>query len=83
MDLRSFKQALPGAIMSSLFSTALIVALLWVGTEEEIADDFTVTIEYDCRIVVMNPDGFPDQVIEECGDRVRFLVEPKKNTQSV
>jgi hypothetical protein len=76
MDLKSFRQALPGAILSGLFSSIVIVALLWAGAEEQIADDFTVTIEYDCRVVVMKPQGFPQQVVEECRDRVRFLTAP-------
>ncbi len=83
MDLKAFKAAVPGAILSALFSAAIIVALLWAGTEEQIADDFTVTIEYDCRVVIMKPDGFPQQVIDECRDRVRFLMEPSKQSPSV
>ena len=82
MDIRSFKEAVPGAILSSLFSAALILALIWTGTEEEIADYFTVTIEYDCRAVIMKPDSFPAQVLEECRDKVRFL-EPAKQSSSV
>ena len=76
MDMKAFKQAVPGAILSTLFSAVVIVALLWVGTEEEVVDDFTVTIEYDCRVVILKPQGFPEQVIEECRDRVRFLSAP-------
>lgn len=80
MDMKSFKQALPGAILSALFSAAFIVALLTIGstTDEEVVDDFTVVIEYDCRAVIMSPDGFPEQVIEECRNKVRFLSEPAK-----
>jgi hypothetical protein len=83
MDMKAFKQAVPGAILSALFSAMIILALIWTGTEEQLAEDFTVTIEYDCRVVVMAPGGFPQQVIEECRDKVRFLTEPGKNTPSV
>ena len=83
MDMKSFKAAVPGAILSALFSAMIILALIWTGTEEQIAEDFTVTIEYDCRVVVMSPQGFPQQVIEECRDKVRFLTEPSKNKPSV
>lgn len=84
MDIRSFKQALPGAILSAVFSLALVVGFLAIGRTGddpvEIVDDFTVTIEYDCRVVIMKPDGFPDQVIEECRNKVRFLAEPNKRS---
>ena len=83
MDMKAFKQAVPGAILSALFSAMIILALIWTGTEEEMADDFTVTIEYDCRVVILMPQSFPEQVIEGCRDRVRFLTEPSKNTPSV
>lgn len=79
MDMKSFKEAVPGAILSSLFSAALILALIWTGTEEEVADFFTVTIEYDCRAVIMKPEGFPAQVVEECRDKVRFLESGKQS----
>jgi hypothetical protein len=83
MDLKLFKQALPGAILSALFSVAIIVALLLMTATEEIVDDFKVTIEYDCRAVIMKPTGFPEQVIEECRNKIRFLTEPTKQSQSV
>jgi hypothetical protein len=83
MDIRSFKEALPGAMLSALFSVALIAGLLAVGQESDQDDDFTVTVEYDCRAVVMSPKSFPEQVINECRSRVRFLVEPAKKTSSV
>jgi len=83
MDMKSFKQAVPGAILSALFSTMVILALIWVGTEEEVIDDYTVTIEYDCRAVIMKPQGFPQQVIDECRHRVRFLTEPASKTSSI
>lgn len=82
MDIKSFKEAVPGAILSSLFSAVLVLGLVWAGTEEEVADYLTVTIEYDCRVVIMKPDGFPAQVVEECRDKIRFL-EPTKQLPSV
>lgn len=85
MDMKSFKSAVPGAILSALFSAGLILALLSLGTatDDEMVDDFTVTVEYDCRIAIMTPSDFPEQVVTECRNKVRFLTEPSNRPPAV
>jgi hypothetical protein len=80
MDLKSFKSsfidALPSAILSSLFTVLLLTVLLTVGDEETNMDSLTVVIEYNCVDVIMKPENFPEQVINECSEKMKFLVEP-------
>ena len=57
------------------------LAVLWLSSEPEVEDDGnTVTIEYDCREVMAQPQDFPDQVVSECVHKQRFFKKPTKTT---
>lgn len=84
MDMKELKQAVIGAALSGVFTVSLVMVLLsFDDSPDSIEDEFTVTIEYDCRAVIMAPKSFTEQVINECRDRVRFLKESRTPTSSV
>jgi len=84
MDIKELKQAVIGAAFSGVFTVSLVMVLLSLGDGAESSqDEFTVTIEYDCRAVIMSPKSFTEQVIDECRDKVRFLKEFRTPSSAV
>jgi hypothetical protein len=75
MDMRDMSERLADAVLISACTATILVGMLyWLEPSEEIeSDDFTVTI--DCRSVIMNPGEFPESVVTECRDKVRFIKE--------
>ncbi len=73
MDMRDMSERLADGVLTAAITVAMLVAATWwLSPTEEIEDDhFTVTI--DCRAVVMNPGEFPESVVTECRDKVRFI----------
>jgi hypothetical protein len=56
--------------------------LLWITNSEPVIEDdgTTVTIEYDCKEVIVEPDDFPQQVVDECSSKPKFSMKTTKNT---
>ena len=80
MDMRNLSERLADGVFISVTTvTLLVVATWWLSPTEEIEDDhFTVTI--DCRAIIMQPDEFPEGIVTECRDKVRFIKDSPLST---
>lgn len=77
MDVKKIKEWTRDIMLSITFLVAVVFfGLIWLESETPM-EDFTVTI--DCRYVIMNPVQFPDIVLKECRDKVRFIMPRPEN----
>lgn len=70
MDMRDMSERLADGVLTAAITVAMLVAAAW-WLEAPAADDFTVTI--DCRAIIMDPGEFPESVVTECRNKVRFI----------
>jgi hypothetical protein len=78
MTYRDFLDILK-TFLISVVCTILILLLLssdWLNAKER--DPYTVTVDYDCRAVLLDPDDIPIHVIEECVRIFQKFEKPKK-----
>jgi hypothetical protein len=58
---------------NKIFAIMLFIGIFYwlIVPEEELYDPYTISVDYDCREVVRDPDDIPNSVVEEC----RILIE--------
>ena len=74
MDMNNMRDRLINALLIGAATTIMIFATAWWLEPDDYAveeEDFTVTI--DCRSVIMQPAEFPENVVTECRNKVRFI----------
>lgn len=68
---------------------ATIIALWWLTVPpedfEELEDPFSVTITYNCREVLADPedDGVPQHIVNECNKLARELQNATKSNKPI
>ena len=66
---------------------ALALTVLWLLVPEEDVDDpFIISVDYDCRAIIRDPNDIPNDIIQQCKELVRELEmkdAPKQSKQSV
>ena len=84
MNNKSITEHVINAAITAVITAGVVVlALMWLtsDTEESTDDSYIVTVEYDCRNVLLKPKDFPEDVVIECRDRFRFIKE--QSTSSI
>jgi hypothetical protein len=60
-----------------------ILAMSWLEVpEEEVDDPFVISVDYDCREVVRDPEDIPHDIIQQCKELVRELESKNAPKQS-
>jgi hypothetical protein len=56
-----------GVITAGITTLMMGFMLIWITAEPEVEEGgYTITIEYDCRDVALDPSEFSEQVTTEC-----------------
>lgn len=62
---------------------AVILALYWLSVPEEDYDDpFVITVDYDCREIVRDPNDIPSDIVEQCKTLIKELRNQNAPKQS-
>ena len=76
MDLRKKSYGQDIGTIVVVIAMLLIILIWWLQPVETTEEDFTVTI--DCRVVLMNPEEFSENIITICRNKVRFIKPPEQ-----
>lgn len=80
---KSLIERLCDAVVIGVVTTLMMgFMFIWLtsDSESDIDEGMSVTIEYDCREAVLQPDEFPSEVVNECRDKFRFMKDNSKPT---
>lgn len=65
---------------------AILLVVMWLTVpEEEVDDPFIITIEYDCRAIIQDPNNIPKDIIQQCKELINELDSknvPKQSKRS-
>jgi hypothetical protein len=82
MNNKSITEHLINAMITAVITAAIVaLTIIWLATEtEDTTEDYIVTVDYDCRVVLLKPKDSPENVVNECRDRFRFISEQPKSS---